>query len=134
MKEDYIYRGESESYPKISSSLYREYPDIADSFGITVVQNSILSSAKHFVGKIDDNDLLTQLQHFGCSTNLIDFTTDYLIALYFACSAQPHKDGRIIFLRREPTQSLPQRARRTALFLKRVYLSSLKRDSYSPAL
>ena len=97
---DYIYRGEPECYPLVSSSLYREYPDIdAEYFNIAAVQQAMLQSAKEFVGHIDDEDLLTQLQHFGCSTNLIDFTTDYLIALFFACDGQPHVDGRVVLLR-----------------------------------
>ena len=46
-----------------------------------------------------DLQLLTELQHYGGKTNLIDFTTDYLIAIYFACSGpHPEKDGRVILL------------------------------------
>ena len=96
----YIYRGESDCYPLVSSSLYREYPDIeSEYFNISVVQQAMLQAAKEFVGNLADKDLLTQLQHFGCSTNLIDFTTDYLIALFFACDGQPDRNGRVVFLR-----------------------------------
>ena len=42
-------------------------------------------------------EILTELQHFGGKTNLIDFTTDYNIALFFACDGSYNKDGRIIF-------------------------------------
>lgn len=50
--------------------------------------------------------LLARMQHFGYKTNLIDFTRDYLIALFFACYDQNHRsdgssalsDGRIIIL------------------------------------
>lgn len=98
---DYIYRGESECYPKVCSTLYREYPDLAEHFDIELVQRSILETASHFVGQADENDLLTQMQHYGCSTNLIDFTTDYNIALFFACSGATGKDGRVIFLQRD---------------------------------
>ena len=97
---DYIYRGEPDCYPLVSSSLFRDYPNIDfEYFTVTVVQEAMLASAKEFVGQIDGEDLLTQLQHFGCSTNLIDFTTDHLIALFFACDGEAEKDGRVILLR-----------------------------------
>ena len=34
----------------------------------------------------DELEILTELQHYGGTTNLIDFTTDYLIAIFFACA------------------------------------------------
>ena len=40
------------------------------------------------------------LQHHRGKTNLIDFTEDYLIALFFACDGPLKKDGRVIFLDR----------------------------------
>ena len=43
-------------------------------------------------------EILTELQHYGGETNLIDFTTDYLIAIFFACSGEPKADGRVIVL------------------------------------
>ena len=39
---------------------------------------------------------LTEIQHYGGKTNLIDFTTDYLVALFFACDGHHDKDGRVI--------------------------------------
>lgn len=116
---DYIYRGERECYEKVSSSLYREYADIeAEHFDIEVVEREMLSVARKHAGhplqdfladfamalklggtslsEIDDFEILTELQHYGGKTNLIDFTTDYLIALFFACDGQPDKDGRVI--------------------------------------
>ena len=52
----------------------------------------------------EELEILTELQHYGGKTNLIDFTTDYLIAIFFACDGCPTKDGRIILLQR--TESL----------------------------
>ena len=43
-----------------------------------------------------DFEILTEIQHYGGKTNLIDFTTDYLIALFFACDGHHDKEGRII--------------------------------------
>ncbi len=41
-------------------------------------------------------EILTEIQHFGGATNLIDFTDDYLIALFFASVKGDGKDGRVV--------------------------------------
>ena len=98
----YIYRGERKPYPMVSSSLYRRYADIdAQGFNIEGVQKEILSQAKsyaRYIGEMDDLEILSQLQHNGGETNLIDFTTDFLIALFFACDGEPEEPGRVILL------------------------------------
>ena len=101
---DYIYRGEPKCYDEVSSNLYREYKDDieADHFNIKVVQNEILREAKEYTThKMDDLEILTALQHHGGKTNLIDFTTDYLVALFFACNKKPDKPGRVILIQRQ---------------------------------
>ena len=91
--------GEPEFYENVSSSLYREYSDIeAAYFNIAVVQDEMLQEAKRFIGLTDEDAILEQLQHFGYPTNQIDFTTDYNIALFFACYSKLEKDGRVILL------------------------------------
>ena len=97
---DYIYRGEPECYKKVSSSLYRQYYkeiDIED-FKVEDVQKEILEKAKQYTDKTDKFEILAELQHYGGRTNLIDFTTDYLIALFFACDGSDFHDkcGRLI--------------------------------------
>ena len=47
-----------------------------------------------------DFDILTELQHYGVETNLVDFTSDYHIALFFAKNGSHVKDGRVIMLKR----------------------------------
>ena len=99
---NYIYRGEPEHYRKVSSGLYRPYfeknidgPDVKNS------QEAILEKVRKYLPEMatdSDVDLLTQLRHHGCATNLIDFTSDYLIALFFACNKSFNRDGRVIFL------------------------------------
>ena len=101
---DYIYRGESKYHKKISSNLYREYEDAieVEYFDIKVVQDEILKEAKEYTThKMDDLEILTELQHHGGKTNLIDFTTDYLVALFFACDGNRGKPGRVILLQRQ---------------------------------
>ena len=120
---DYIYRGEPKCYDKVSSSLYRQYKDIeADGFDIEVVQKELLKEAKQYTHQTDDfeimselqlgqrggdaadvkqdREIMSELQHYGGKTNLIDFTTDYLIALFFACDGEHNENGRVILLQR----------------------------------
>ena len=97
---DYIYRGEPECYCKISSTLYRQYEGKIDTehFEIEYAQKEMLEQVKAYTSFTDETDILTELQHFGGKTNLIDFTCDYLIALFFACDSSFNRDGRIILL------------------------------------
>ena len=99
--EDYIFRGEPECYERVCSSLYRQYQNIeADSFNIEIVQGEILQEAKKYTHETDDLGILTQIQHYGGQTNLIDFTYDILIALFFACLGSPTENGRVVFLKK----------------------------------
>ena len=101
---EFLYRGEREGYKKVSSTLYRLSPDEFDSprFNITNYQNAKLDEVRNYTheNRKQGFELLTELQHYGSKTNLIDFTTDYHIALYFACDGSHDKDGRIILLKR----------------------------------
>ena len=72
-------------------------------FDIESIQGEILDEAKAYSNETDDPlEILTLLQHYGGKTNLIDFTTDHLIAIFFACdrSASLKEDGRLILFER----------------------------------
>ena len=111
----YIYRGEpNKCYGEVSSSLRRQLKkqmkgvrnfDVEEE--IEIVQAEDLALAKGYTHMTNDFDILTLLQHFGGATNLIDFTTDYRIALFFACEKVFAKDGRVILLKR--TEEIDER-------------------------
>ena len=104
-----IYRGESNKcYGQVSSGLYRVY---GQKLGIKnpvnvfrKMQEMISKRAEEYLNDTTDFNILAQIQHYGGKTNLIDFTTDYLIALFFACYRADEKDGRIILLSKESTE------------------------------
>ena len=106
---NYIYRGESKCHPEVSSSLWRLlHEGDEDNMGapdIRGVRKMFLADARRYAREIDINDfeLEAQLQHNGGKTGLIDFTTDYLIAFFFACDGNPTKDGRVILLKQDET-------------------------------
>ena len=106
---NYIYRGEPECYTQVSSSLWRKLQlqstfTLHDgvNFDYNEIQESYLEDARQYRGDLyrDDFELASQLQHLGGSTNLIDFTKDCLVALFFACDGAHDKPGRVILFER----------------------------------
>lgn len=103
---EYIYRGEPEYHEKppycgkVSSNLWRELEVVKAKYSdIKSIQAEIIAAARaYYKGGTEDYQILTDLQHYGGKTNLIDFTTDYNVALFFACYGSPGEDGRVIIL------------------------------------
>ena len=104
----YIYRGEPECYRHVCSGLYRINAGREDSPRVASSQKAMLERVKAYlpeIGKDSDFEILAQLQHYGGKTNLIDFTSDYLVALFFACEKAEHTHGRIILLPKQQKHS-----------------------------
>ena len=94
-----IYRGEPECFPRISSGLYRQLYEIDDPrFNIGHAQQRRIELAQQYAPYLSDDDILTRLQHLGGKTNLIDFTRDLNIALFFGSYHSPDRDGRVILM------------------------------------
>ena len=93
---------EDTCYGKVSSGLYRNLPQYGQSevedVDLPAAQRAILDEVKGYTTRTDEFEILTELQHFGGETNFIDFTTDYLIALFFACDGAYENDGRVVLL------------------------------------
>ena len=150
---DYIYRGEPECHQehphcgKVSSSLWREYGIEIDDFSIEVVQKEMLNDAKKHTGHLPQDsradfaailnlagkdadeafnfEILTEIQHYGGKTNLIDFTTDYFIALFFACDGHHDEDGRVILQKTEDVKDMittPRNPRHRVIAQKSVFV------------
>ena len=111
---EYLYRGEPEHYRddpycgKVSSNFYRvflkdkDFDVEAEHFDIEEFQIAMLDIAEQFSRKpANELERLSEIQHYGGKTNLIDFATDYLIALFMACDGSPDEDGRIILEKKE---------------------------------
>ena len=92
-----VYRGEPECYRVVSSRLYRKCQDSAnEAFDMGRVEQEMAENARQYTTLADDDEILTEIQHFGGATNLIDFTDDYLVALFFASVEGEGKDGRVV--------------------------------------
>lgn len=106
----YLYRGEPQHYEKepyfgkVSSNFYREFLkdrdfDVeAEQFDIEEFQRTMLLAANKFSREpVSELERLAEIQHYGGKTNLIDFTTDFLIPLFMASQESCGRCGRIIF-------------------------------------
>jgi len=131
----YIYRGEPKDHEKVSSALYRECLSVIQEAGLEgelvdfdmeTVEKEVLARVKMFAQSNEgtqDFSVLTQLQHYGSPTNLIDFTTDFHIALFFACDSQREEQGRVIVQKRDlvPTEE-PSEPRHRVTSQKSVFV------------
>ena len=149
----YIYRGERELHKehpycgKVSSNLWREYRIDHEDFDIEVIQKELLNAAKKHIGQLpqdyrvdytaspgvsgkdtdeaNDFEILTDIQHYEGKTNLIDFTTDYFIALFFACDGSPDEEGRVILQKTDLIKNWikhPQNPRHRVIAQKSVFV------------
>ena len=69
-----------------------------EDFDIQDIEEQILEEARKFTSEKEAIEIWAELQHYGGHTNLIDFTTDSHIALFFACDRFLNKPGRVILL------------------------------------
>ena len=104
---DYFYRGETRANEYVSSKLFRDSQKYSQQdFDIEGIQMFELEEARKYTHETDEYTILTQIQHYGGSTNLIDFTTDCLVALFFASDGDYDCDGRLILLKKNSTGRL----------------------------
>lgn len=105
---DFYFRGESKKYSSISSSLLRKETSVLLNKGnfnfYENIVNEYYSEIATNLNDFESKNFLAFSQHHGLTTNLIDFTTSPLIALFFACQKiEKDTDGYIYLLDKEET-------------------------------
>ena len=55
-----------------------------------------------------DFGALAQLQHDGAATSLIDFTTNSLVALWFACQKEHNRNGKVFILEKKDSSQFEE--------------------------
>lgn len=90
----FIYRGEGEAYSgPIRSRLARQWE--LDEPGLVDLQRTLLREARQYVDYDNRQRLLAECQHIGIPMNVIDFTDDPAVALWFASSGSIESDGQL---------------------------------------
>ena len=78
---------------ELGAGLFEEINRYLESKGLRLQEGTIV-----YAPDLSDDEILTRLQHLGGKTNLIDFTRDLNIALFFGSYHSPDKNGRVILM------------------------------------
>ena len=107
-KGTFIFRGTPEVFSKgkdgdgVSSSLYytiKERGNIGIQSVLLNMEKDIMErSKKYFSGGSSDIEIITELRHYEYKVNVIDFSRDLFVALFFACNSCFDEDGEIIIV------------------------------------
>ena len=102
-----VYRGLADADWEVESSAYRrirgpenlsQVPPLAfQNYIERLLENSGLQGFRYRQDReLSDLELLAELQHYGAATCLIDFTTNALVALWFACEKEIGEAGKVV--------------------------------------
>jgi hypothetical protein len=97
--QSFAWRGMSSSDYAVTSSLSRSLGVRAEEADVREAELALLREARSWglgVGEaayVDDLQLLSDLQHYGISTRLVDFTSNPMTALWFACQEPTQPPG-----------------------------------------
>ncbi len=100
-KEDDISSENAEK--RVNSSLYRNpryKKNWGDNLKLLNKEKNLVEDARGqlFDQNTDNINILTDLRHFGAEVNLIDFSRNLNIALFFACNGEDARAGEVIIL------------------------------------
>lgn len=111
--ETFIYRGQSDESWRVVSGVYRRIEEskrqakfpkaIVEHEEIRAYLKEKLAEARKRltpaqiaeIQEPNDINILVEMQHYGAATNLIDFSFNSLIALYFACVDNQDRNGKV---------------------------------------
>ena len=109
-----VYRGLADATWEVSASAYRrikispeETPptSVFQNYMKRLLDNASLRGFREQQGRSHtDLELLAELQHHGAATCLIDFTTNALIALWFACQEKSEQAGKVVAMTTDNTE------------------------------
>lgn len=89
-----IYRGLPDHEYELCPGLSR-YKKI-ESETESLLINAFLTKRPDAFNGLTEFDTIAKMQHYGLPTRLLDFTSNPLVALYFACESDRGKNGRVV--------------------------------------
>ena len=103
---DHLFRGTTQVYSNkedgINSSLYRWAKDenvmFHENYKPVDIEKEMVKKAQRFFSPNASNiEILTDLRHYDGKVNLIDFSHNLYVALFFACNGHFNKNGELVF-------------------------------------
>lgn len=96
-----LFRGQPDENYELLPAMGRNMKSVS----ILYEERNLIEMAKNKMPDIFHNglspvELLALLQHHGIPTRLLDITENSLVALYFACSSEPSKNGEVIVFKK----------------------------------
>jgi hypothetical protein len=94
----FAWRGMASADYTLSSSLQRQLGNLVTEGDVRLEEVKSIREARAWglgvqsTGHVDDLQLLSDLQHYGVATRLLDFTSNPMTALWFACQAPKSRD------------------------------------------
>lgn len=92
--ETVIFRGMSDSEYDLTPGLARLKNIHSDAESELI--NEFLTHRPDAFRGLTNFDVLAKMQHYGLPTRLLDFSSNPLVALYFACESNKSKNGRVL--------------------------------------
>lgn len=113
----WFFRGQKDASFAFNSTLYRSLLNsntyetlprsaLAYERAMLTAELELLKKARNMgIGRgLTALETLTLLQHHGSPTRLIDVTSDWKVALYFACEGDDDRDGRVFLIKIDPNR------------------------------
>ena len=112
----FVFRGTPQVFSKekdgVSSSLYhaiKERGNIGIQSVLSDMEEDIIGkSKKYFPDSSSNIEIITELRHYEYKVNVIDFSRDLFVALFFACNSCFDEDGEIIFVNLKYLQEIKE--------------------------
>jgi hypothetical protein len=113
----WAFRGQSQSFGSLFPSIQRIFGQKKSVGAAEYIERDLIKTFREHYAKLDgitadmptpnligtnfDLRCLSVMQHYGVPTRLVDWTSDFWTAIYFACAGDPSKEAELWFYNRD---------------------------------